>query len=77
MDHFEWSDDAIYSTEVDMNAAERNRLMYWYQYEITLEPKERIVNTVTAPIYLFIDANYEPPIYTCTYLEHYYCCYVV
>ena len=31
-------------------ALERN-LMRWYEYEITLAPGERIVNTVTAPIY--------------------------
>lgn len=40
-------------------------LMRWYEYEITLEPGETIVNTVTAPIYPTIDldsrnaANYE------------------
>ena len=68
LDYFEWAHGAIHSTEVDLNAAERNRLMRWYQYGITLEPKERIINTVTAPIYPSIDVNYEPPIYTYTYL---------
>lgn len=68
LDHFEWSDGAIYSTEVNMSPAERNQLMRWYQYEITLEPGERIINTVTAPIYPSIDIKYEPPIYTYTYL---------
>lgn len=43
-------------------------LMRWYQYEITLEPGERITNTVTAPMYPGIDERYEPPIYTYTYL---------
>ncbi len=68
LDYFEWSDGAIYSTEVNMNPAERNQLMRWYQYEITLEPGEWIVNTVTAPLYPSIDIKYEPPIYTYTYL---------
>ena len=68
LDYFEWAHGAIHSTEVNLNAAERNRLMRWYQYEITLKPKERIINTVTAPIYPSIDVNYEPPIYTYTYL---------
>lgn len=43
-------------------------LMRWYEYEITLAPSERIVNTVTAPIYPAIDANLEPSLYTYTYL---------
>ena len=42
--------------------------MRWYQYEITLEPKQRIVNTVTAPIYPSIDSSYEPAIFEYTYL---------
>lgn len=43
-------------------------LMRWYEYEITLEPDQRIVNAVTAPIYPSINGNYEPPIYIYTYL---------
>jgi len=43
-------------------------LMRWYEYEITIVPKESIVNTVTAPIYPEIDLNYEPDIYSYTYL---------
>ena len=68
LDYFEWKDGAFHSSEVDLNVAKRNRLMRWYQYDITLEAGERIVNTVTAPIYPSIDANYEPPVYTYTYL---------
>lgn len=45
-----------------------NQLMRWYEYEITIGPGERIVNTVTAPIYPAIDADYEPPVYEYTYL---------
>lgn len=43
-------------------------LMRWYEYKITLEPGQRIVNTVTAPIYPSINSDYEPPIYEYTYL---------
>lgn len=43
-------------------------LMRWYEYEITLAPGERIVNTVTAPMYPDVDAGYEPAIYEYTYL---------
>ena len=43
-------------------------LMRWYEYEITLEPGERIVNAVTAPMYPAINLNYEPAIFRYTYL---------
>ena len=43
-------------------------LMQWYEYEITVGPGERIVNTVTAPIYPSINLNYTPDIYGYTYL---------
>ena len=43
-------------------------LMRWYEYEITLAPGERIVNSVTAPMYPTIDGDWEPPIYEYTYL---------
>lgn len=43
-------------------------LMRWYEYEITLAPGERIVNTVTAPIYPSIDLRYEPDVFGYTYL---------
>lgn len=45
-----------------------NDLMRWYEYEITVKPGARIVNTVTAPIYPSVDANYDPSIYGYTYL---------
>lgn len=43
-------------------------LLRWYEYEITIEPEERIVNTVTAPLYPNIDATYDPEVYYYTYL---------
>ncbi len=45
-----------------------NFLMRWYVYEIELGPGERLINTVTAPMYPKIDTGYEPPVYTYTYL---------
>lgn len=46
----------------------QDSLMRWYEYEITLEAGERIVNTVTAPIYPSIDLRYEPNVCGYTYL---------
>lgn len=43
-------------------------LMRWYEYTITLEPGERIVNTVTAPVYPKIDKSSAEALYTYTYL---------
>jgi len=43
-------------------------LMRWYEYEITLEPGERVMNAVAAPVYPSIDSSYEPPVYEYTYL---------
>ena len=45
-----------------------NSLMRWYEYNITLEPGQRIVNKVTAPLYPGIDGTYEPEKYTYNYL---------
>lgn len=46
----------------------KNYLLRWYEYEITLEPGERIVNIVTAPIYPSINEGMKPPVYKYTYL---------
>lgn len=43
-------------------------LMRWYEYEIILEPGQRIVNTVTAPIYPSINMDWDPSIFGYTYL---------
>ncbi|WP_426348513.1 hypothetical protein ACPWSR_12255 [Alloiococcus sp. CFN-8] len=43
-------------------------LMRWYQYDIVLEPGERITNEVTAPLYPSIDKSYNPTVYSYTYL---------
>lgn len=45
-----------------------HRLLRWYQYEITLQPHQRITNTVTAPVYPSINTAYNPNIYGYTYL---------
>ena len=46
----------------------KNWLLRWYEYEITLAPGERIVNTVTAPIYPSINERFSSPVYNYTYL---------
>lgn len=38
-------------------------LMYWYEYEITVEPQQRVVSTVTVPVYPFVREGYEPGVY--------------
>lgn len=62
----EWTNGAIHSMEAPLNVSDM--LMRWYQYEMTVEPKQRIVNAVTAPIYPAINSKYEPPVFTYTYL---------
>ncbi|MCD7843722.1 MAG: hypothetical protein LUG17_03760 [Clostridiales bacterium] len=56
IDYYEYSAD-IYSY-----------LMRWYEYDMTIAPGERVVNTVTAPLYPDINENYDPAKYTYTYL---------
>ena len=45
-----------------------NYLMRWYEYEITLNPGEKITNTIEAPLYPTIDAEYDPSVYRYNYL---------
>ena len=45
-----------------------NLLMRWCYYSITLQPKQRIVNAVTVPLYPDKDISYTPEIYTYHYL---------
>lgn len=62
----EWSNGAIHTFDFNLDVS--NTLMRWYQYEITLEPKQRLVNAVTAPMYPAINGDYEPAIFKYTYL---------
>lgn len=64
--NFEWEYGAVSSTELGFDISDR--LMRWYEYEISIGPGERIVNTVMAPIYPDINSRYEPPIFEYTYL---------
>lgn len=57
-----------YITTYSSPVLSRNNLMRWYQYEITIEPKTTITNTITAPLYPDISAHYQPPVYQYTYL---------
>lgn len=66
LNYFTWEHGAIHSTEIGFDISDR--LMRWYEYEINIGAGERIVNTVTAPIYPAIDGRYVPPIYEYTYL---------
>ena len=66
MNHYAWACGALHSTEIHLDVS--NQLMRWYEYEISVEPGERIVNSVTAPIYPDIAGDYEPPVYQYIYL---------
>lgn len=63
----EWSHGAIDCDAMhELNVS--YDLMRWYEYEITLAPGERLVNTVTAPIYPDVNTGYKPPVYSYGYL---------
>lgn len=62
----EWSCGIISGSDIHDDLS--RVLMRWYEYELTVGPGERVVNTVTAPIYPAINTNYDPSIYTYTYL---------
>ena len=66
MKYFEWEYGAVSGSELSWDLT--GHLMRWYEYRITLEPGQRVVNTVTAPLYPSIDLRYEPPVYQYTYL---------
>lgn len=63
---YEWEHGAILGSEISFDIT--RRLMRWYEYEISIGPGERIVNTVTAPIYPDINGSFKPPLYEYTYL---------
>ena len=64
IDNIKHSSGTLKTSEFNVNGM----LMRWYEYEITLAPGERIVNTVTAPLYPDIDEKYKPEKYIYTYL---------
>lgn len=43
-------------------------LMRWYEYDITVGSGERLINTVTAPLYPMIDDGFEPSVHVYDYL---------
>lgn len=66
LNRFAWEYGAIHSMEVGFDISDR--LMRWYEYEISIGPGERMVNRVTAPVYPDINGRYDPPVYAYTYL---------
>lgn len=46
----------------------RSGLMRWYEYQIVMPPKTKLKNVVTAPIYPDINLNYNPSVFSYTYL---------
>lgn len=66
MKYAQWTDGVISGSEFRFDISDQ--LMRWYEYQIVLEPGEKTVNKVTAPIYPSININDEPPVYEYTYL---------
>lgn len=54
------------STPGELNVFER--LMRWYEYDLSIPAGGSVVNSVTAPLYPSIDLGYYPPICSYTYL---------
>ena len=55
-----WDDTYYYLLQFDLS----DKLFCWYEYEITLKPGERVIHTVTAPIYPIVNEDYAPTMYT-------------
>ena len=60
-------DDPVWFLSALTNKFE-NKLLLWYEYDLHFGPKERIVNSVTAPMVAGIDTSYSPAVYDYTYL---------
>ncbi len=65
----EWSYGFVGPDFIDGSQFDVSRnLMRWYEYTLTFQPGQKLVNTVTAPIYPAIAMNYDPLVYEYTYL---------
>ena len=58
----------MYFARFDKDYDYHRYFMSWYYYDITIDAGERIVNSVTAPMYPGTNINYKPPKYDYTYL---------
>ena len=63
-----WNDTCVYRGMMKDDWNISGTLLEWFEYEITLAPGQRLINTVTAPLYPTIDDGYTPEIYTYLYL---------
>ena len=54
----------ISTTQFDVN----DNLLKWYEYNLSFEPNQTIVNEVIAPLYPTINKEYDPPSYFYRYL---------
>ena len=52
------------TTQFDVN----ENLLKWYEYNLSFEPNQTIVNEVIAPLYPTINKEYDPPSYFYRYL---------
>lgn len=61
------TDEFFLGSDVDIKFSPY-QFMRWYQYDIEIGAGEKILNTVTAPLYPAIDEGYEPEVYEYNYL---------
>ncbi len=66
LNHNAEEDGTIISSNITLDVS--RQLMRWYEYELTLKPKETLTHTVTAPVYPYINAAYDPTVYAYEYL---------
>lgn len=59
--------DCVLRHNGDFNETFVNALMRWYEYDLTVPPRGRVVNSVTAPLFPNIDAGYEPSVHSYVY----------
>lgn len=63
-----WNDTCVYRGMMKDDWNISGTLLEWFEYEITLAPGQRLINTVTAPLYPDIDDHYTPTAFTYLYL---------
>ncbi|MBE6789110.1 MAG: hypothetical protein E7539_05520 [Ruminococcaceae bacterium] len=60
-------DEFFLGSDIDIKFTPYN-FMRWYEYEIEIGAGEKLLNTVTAPLYPTINEGYEPAVYEYNYL---------
>ena len=59
--------DCVLRSYGDFDETFVNALMRWYEYDLTVPANGRVVNSVTAPLFPDVDADFEPNVYSYVY----------